>query len=527
MRSEFAMFALGSVAVVAAVGYFWPVFYWVYIILGPLVLVGLYDMFQPHHAIRRNFPLVGRLRYLLESIRPALRQYFFESDTDGKPFNRLQRDLIYARAKKQRDTKPFGTQLNVYSEGYEWTSHSIYALDAEAIPHDQRLCIGGPMCKKPYSASLLNISAMSFGSLSGRAVEAMNLGARLGHFYQNTGEGGLTDYHLKYGGDLVWQIGTGYFGCRDESGRFDPQQFGRKAVIPQIKMIEIKLSQGAKPGHGGILPALKNTGEIAAIRGLKPHTQVISPPYHTAFKDASGLLEFVELLRDLSGGKPVGFKLCIGSQEEFTSICEAMIQTDITPDFIAVDGGEGGTGAAPPEFSDSVGFPLREGLAFASDTLTGYGLRERIKLIASGKIATGFHLFRALALGADLCNSARAMMMAAGCIQTLECNENTCPVGVATQDKELEKGLVVRDKSARVKVFHTETLRSFVELMAGCGLAHPKDIERKHVFRRVSMDEVKRYDVLFPSLRKRVLLELDAPDYPMRYKGIQPIRAEN
>lgn len=522
MRNEFLMFALGSVALVAAIGYFWPDFYWAYGLVGPLVLVGLYDMFQPHHAIRRNFPLIGRGRYLMESIRPAIRQYFFESDTDGRPFDRLQRDLVYARAKRQRDTKPFGTQLDLYREGYEWTCHGIYALRAESIPTDQRIRIGGPDCKLPYDASLLNISAMSFGSLSGRAVEAMNLGAQLGRFYQNTGEGGLTHYHLKHGGDLVWQIGTGYFGCRDEAGHFDPQKFRLQAARPQVKMIEIKLSQGAKPGHGGILPASKNTEEIAAIRGVKPHTKVISPPAHTAFKDAEGLLGFIGSLRELSGGKPVGFKLCVGSQEEFAHICQAMVARGITPDFITVDGGEGGTGAAPPEFSDSIGFPLREGLAFVHDMLVGYGLRERIALIASGKIATGFDLFRALALGADLCNSARAMMMATGCIQTLECNKNTCPVGVATQDRELQRGLVVTDKATRVNTFHAETLKSLIEMMAGCGIATPAAIGRKHVFRRVNMDNIKRYDALFPNLKEGVLLQPDAPDYPPHYRRIHP-----
>ena len=522
MRNEFLMFAFGSAALVAVAGYFWSDFYWLYAFIGPLILVGFYDMFQPHHAIRRNFPLIGRGRYLMESIRPALRQYFFESDTDGRPFDRLDRDLIYARAKEQRDTKPFGTQLNVYGEGYEWTSHSLYALHAETLSHDPRVSIGGSACKAPYRASLLNISAMSFGALSRRAVEAMNLGAHRGRFYQNTGEGGLTDYHLRYGGDLVWQIGTGYFGCRDEAGHFDPQKFSVQAKRPQIKMIEIKLSQGAKPGHGGILPASKNTEEIAAIRGVKPHTQVISPPYHTAFKGAEGLLAFTASLRELSGGKPIGFKLCVGSREEFVHLCQAMLQSGLSPDFITLDGGEGGTGAAPPEFSDSVGFPFKEGLAFVHDTLVGYGLRERIKLIASGKIVTGFHLFRALALGADLCNSARAMMMATGCIQTLECNKNTCPVGVATQDKELEKGLVVQDKAKRVSTFHAETLKSFVEIMAGCGIQTPDKIGRRHVFRRVGMDCVKRYDELFPDLRKGVLLEPEASDHPSLYKGIPP-----
>ncbi|MEL7145826.1 MAG: FMN-binding glutamate synthase family protein, partial [Bacteroidota bacterium] len=389
---------------------------------------------------------------------------------------------------------------------YEWLAHSIAAHHPE--DDNPRVLVGAPGTAKPYSASVLNISAMSYGSLSSNAVLALNGGAKIGGFYHNTGEGAISDYHAEPGGDLCWQIGTGYFGCRDQDGNFDLQAFKTNATRDTVKMIEIKISQGAKPGHGGILPAVKNTEEIARIRGVQPHTTVASPPGHTAFSNADELIEFVKTLREASGGKPVGFKLCVGRREEFKDFCRAMIRANATPDFISVDGGEGGTGAAPVEFSNSLGMPLRDGLAFVHDTLVGYGLRDQIKLIASGKITTGFHIIRAVALGADICTSARGMMMALGCIQALQCNSNTCPVGVATQKKMLVKGLNVADKKERVANYHKRTLKSFVELLAAAGIKEPAQIERKYINRRVNMTQVKTYEELYPSVEEGSLVDL-------------------
>ena len=399
----------------------------------------------------------------MEWARPKIFQYFIEPDSEGKPLNRLHRSVIYQRAKHEKDTTPFGTQLNLYAEGYEWMNHSIGALDHHELDADPRVIVGGANCKQPYAASLFNVSAMSFGSLSSRAILALNEGAAIGGFAHNTGEGGISPYHLEPGGDLIYQIGTGYFGCRSKEGGFDEELFVERAKEPSVKMIELKLSQGAKPGHGGILPASKNSPEIAKIRSVPVGTDVLSPPYHKVFSTPRGLIQLITKMQNLSGGKPIGFKLCIGHKSEFIGICKAMIELDWYPDFISVDGGEGGTGAAPIEFADAVGMPFREGLAFVHNTLIGFGIRDKIKLIASGKILDGFDIFRAKALGADICYSARAMMMAVGCIQALECNKNTCPTGVATQDEELVKGLVVGDKSRRVASYQKETIKAFVE----------------------------------------------------------------
>jgi glutamate synthase domain-containing protein 2 len=455
---------------------------------------------------------VGHFRYLLEAFRPEIMQYFVETDTQGRPIDRIQRSLVYERAKGVNDTTPFGTQEDVYSEGYEWMEHSIYAKNPEEMDDIPRILVGGPQCSKPYSASILNISAMSFGSLSKNAILALNTGAKQGNFAQNTGEGGLSPYHLKPGGDVIWQIGTGYFGCRTKDGKFSPELFQRNATLENVKMVEIKISQGAKPGHGGILPAIKNTEEIAAIRHVEPQTTVFSPPHHTAFSDAKSLMEFVAQLRELSGGKPTGFKLCIGRTEEFTDICEAIITTGILPDFITVDGGEGGTGAAPVEFSNSLGMPMRDGLAFVVDTLRGYDLRQDIRVIASGKIISGFHMARAVALGADMCNSARAMMLAIGCIQAMECNNNTCPTGVATQNKSLVRGLVVEDKAKRVASYHERTVKSFMELVAATGNLHYGDLDRAHIKRRVSMDRVLRYDEIYPHIETGSFVKESKPN---------------
>ncbi len=507
MRSIFIWFSVVAIAMLSLLSYFvHPAFLVLFVFAFPLLAIGIFDMIQKKHAITRNFPLLGRSRYILEWFRPKIYQYFVEPDYDGRPFSRINRSLVYSRAKNELATAPFGTQLNVYDESYEWMNHSIAAIEPDQLDHDPRVLIGGPDCKQKYNASILNVSAMSFGSLSKNAILALNGGAKIGNFAHNTGEGGISDYHNEPGGDLIYQVGTGYFGCRTKDGNFSPELFKEKAAKENIKMIEIKLSQGAKPGHGGILPAKKATLEIAKIRNIEPWKDVLSPPYHKAFQNPVGLLKLVQLMRDLSDGKPIGFKLCIGHKAEFLSICKAMVKTGIKPDFITIDGGEGGTGAAPVEFSNSVGMPYKDGLTFAYNALEGFGLKEHIKIIAAGKIVSGFDIFRALALGADACNSARAMMMALGCIQALECNKNTCPVGVATQDESLVKGLVVSDKKVRVANYHKETVNSFIELMGASGVTHPDLINRSYIYSRVSPDKVERYDELYPYVTKGCLL---------------------
>ncbi|MFT6267697.1 MAG: glutamate synthase domain-containing protein 2 [Alphaproteobacteria bacterium] len=425
------------------------------------------------------------------------------------------RTIVYQRAKSNRDTIPFGTQVDTYKTGYEWIGHSIGALDVNEIDCNPRVNIGGKDCKQPYSASILNISAMSFGSLSKPALQALNKGASLGQFYHNTGEGGVSPYHLEHGGDLVWQVGTGYFGCRNKDGGFDATLFAKQSSHAHIKMIEIKLSQGAKPGHGGILPASKNTPEIAAIRGVEAGTQVDSPPYHKAFSTPLELVTFIAQLRELSKGKPVGFKLAVGRRSEFIAICKAMIELDIRPDFITVDGGEGGTGAAPLEYSNSIGSPLREGLAFIDDCLIGFGLRSEIKLIASGKVISGFHLVKNLALGADICNSARGMMMALGCVQSLSCNTNHCPTGVATQNPKLYRGLMVTDKATRVYNFQNKTVHAALDILSSAGISAPSQLNRTHIFRRVSQQDVKRYDQIFPLMQPNCFI---TGNIPQRYE---------
>ena len=445
-----------------------------YQIIGPVIplilivlfVIGFIDAIQTKHTILRNFPLIGHFRYLFETISPEIQQYFIERSTDGKPFSRNERSLIYQRSKNVDSSLPFGTQLQLNQSNYEGIKHSIFPTKVnEELP---RVLVGGPDCKKPYSASLLNISAMSFGSLSENAIKSLNIGAHKGNFSHNTGEGGLTEFHLQ-GGDITWQIGTGYFGCRDKEGNFDADKFSEKANLSAVKMIEIKLSQGAKPGHGGVLPAQKNTLEIAKIRGVEPFTTILSPPRHSAFKDYKGLVEFIAELRHLSNGKPVGFKLCIGETSEFENLCNEMIQQNCFPDFITVDGAEGGTGAAPPEFSDGVGMPFEPALIFVNKTLVKLGIRDKIRIICSGKIISGYSILRAIALGADICNSARGFMFSLGCIQALRCNNNECPTGIATQNKMLMKGLVVREKFDRVYHFHKNTLHSANELLAAAG----------------------------------------------------------
>lgn len=485
---------------------------WIWFIAGLLIAlfaIGVYDYIQVKHSIKRNFPLLGNGRYIADWLRPKIYQYFVEPDTEGRPFTRIQRSIVYQRAKNSLDTTPFGTQLNVYDAGYEWMNHSISASKHDDLNQDPRILIGGPDCTQPYNASILNVSAMSYGSLSQNAIMALNGGAEIGNFAHNTGEGGISQYHNKYGGDLIYQVGTGYFGSRGPDGKFSAAEFQKRATASNVKMIELKLSQGAKPGHGGILPAKKVTKEISEIRGVPMGKDVLSPPSHSEFDTPLELIHFIKKLRDLSNGKPIGFKLCIGNKSEFLAICKAMKATKIYPDFITIDGGEGGTGAAPIEFSNSVGMPLKEGLAFAYDALVGFGLKKNITLIAAGKIVTGFDLYRAFALGADVCYSARAMMMAMGCIQALECNKNTCPVGVATNDPHLMRGLVVSDKKARVAAYHKETIHSFMELLAASGLNTPLEINRGDVSRRIEMNVTQRYDEIYPYITKGSLLSIE------------------
>ncbi len=507
MRHYFLVFVavVVLIAIVGATAV--PALLWSLLVLVPLVIVGLRDYFQTKHAILRNFPIVGHFRYFFEMIRPEIYQYFIESDVEGVPFDRDQRSLVYQRAKDVRDTVPFGTKENLYQVGYEWVNHSLAPLHLE--PADLRVTVGGPDCKQPYSASIFNVSAMSYGSLSKQAVLALNTGAQMGAFALNTGEGGISKFHLDGGGDVIWQIGTGYFGCRTLDGAFDPELYQKNASHAQVKMIELKLSQGAKPGHGGILPAAKVTPEIAKIRNVPLGKDVISPPGHEAFSTPIGLLEFVAQLRDLSGGKPVGFKLCIGKRREFLAICKAMVETGILPDFISVDGGEGGTGAAPLEFSNHVGTPLIEGLIFVDNALRGYGIRKDIKLIASGKVSSGFDMLKRLALGADICYSARAMMMALGCIQALKCNSNHCPVGITTHDPKLTAGLHVPNKAGRVANYHKETVLSLSEMLGAMGIAAPDALRPWHVMRRTSPTEVHHYGEIYEYLADGALLDED------------------
>ncbi|MFN4203073.1 MAG: FMN-binding glutamate synthase family protein [Tabrizicola sp.] len=464
------------------------------------VLTGLHDLRQTRHAVLRNYPVAAHLRFLLESIRPEMRQYFFEGDKDGTPFPRDKRAIVYQRAKRDLDKRPFGTQYDVYEEQYEWLHHSI--APSTPLPHEALRTLVGAGTAQPYSASLLNISAMSYGSLSANAIRALNKGARAGGFYHDTGEGGVSPYHREHGGDLVWELGSGYFCARGDDGRFDPARFAEVAADPQIRMVELKLSQGAKPGHGGVLPAAKVTAEIAAIRGVPMGQDCISPAQHSAFSTPTGLLEFIARMRELSGGKPAGFKLCIGHPWEFMAICKAMLATGITPDFIVVDGKEGGTGAAPLEFMDHVGQPLRDGLSFVHNALVGIGVRDRIRIGASGKITSAFDMARVMALGADWCNAARGFMFAVGCIQAQSCHTGACPTGVATQDPLRQRAIHVPDKAERVASFHRNTLHALAELVAAAGLAHPSELRPHHFLRRASSDKVislaEQYEQLAP-----------------------------
>jgi len=470
-----------------------------------LSVLGVFDLLQERHAVRRNYPILGNIRYLVEAIRPEIRQYLLEGDQEALPFSRAQRALVYSRAKNETADKPFGTLIDVYQSGFEFIAHSIRPA-AVADPCTFRVTVGGPECKQPYSISVFNISAMSFGSLSANAIRALNKGAKLGGFIHDTGEGSISPYHREYGGDLTWELGSGYFGCRNDDGSFSPERFARQAVDPQVKMIEIKLSQGAKPGHGGILPKHKVTPEIAATRGVPMGQDCISPSSHSAFDSPHGLLNFIVQLRELSGGKPVGFKLCIGHPWEFMGIAKAMHETGILPDFIVVDGKEGGTGAAPLEFTDHMGLPMREGLLFVHNTLVGLNLRDKIRIGASGKIVSAFDIASVLAMGADWANSARGFMFAIGCIQSQSCHTNKCPTGVATQDPLRQRALVVPDKAERVYHFHRNTLKGLAEMIAAAGIQHPSQLEAKHLVRRVTATEIRLFSHLHYFLKPGELL---------------------
>jgi glutamate synthase domain-containing protein 2 len=475
------------------------------LVFAGLTALGIRDVLQKDHAVLRNYPISAHLRFLLEEIRPEMRQYFFESEKDGMPFSRDTRAVVYQRAKMVLDKRPFGTQKNVYEQGYEWMHHSVAPK-----PHASeafRITIGGPDCTKPYSASVFNISAMSFGALSPNAIRALNAGARKGGFAHDTGEGGVSPYHEEMGGDLIWEIGSGYFGCRNHDGSFNAEKFAKVAASDQIKMVELKVSQGAKPGHGGVLPAAKVSAEISRIRGVGMGEDCISPAYHKAFSTPVGMMEFIGEMRRLSGGKPTGFKLCIGHPWEFLAICKAMLQTGIYPDFIVVDGNEGGTGAAPLEFMDHLGMPMREGVNFVHNALVGINARDRIKIGASGKIATAFDIARAMAIGADWCNSARGFMFSLGCIQSLSCHTDRCPTGVTTQDPTRARALVVPHKTERVHNYHHATLHALAELIAAAGLDHPQDIRPIHFSHRESGTDVHSFTRLYPALRPGELID--------------------
>ncbi len=508
--TTFALMAL--LTFVCLVGAIWVP--WLLILaalFGALTALGIRDVTQPKHAILRNYPVLGHMRFLFEGIRPEIRQYLIESDQDEQPFSREQRSLVYQRAKGQEDKRPFGTQETVYEAGYSWLTHSVEPT--HFADTDFRVLIGGPDCKQPYNASLYNISAMSFGSLSANAILALNTGAKEGGFAHDTGEGGISRYHREPGGDLIYEIGSGYFGCRNDDGTFNPDKFAKQAAADQVKMIEVKLSQGAKPGHGGMLPASKITPEIAEARDIPMGQDCVSPAAHSAFSGPVGLMEYLGQLRELSKGKPVGFKLCIGHRREFMCLVKAMLETGIIPDFIVVDGSEGGTGAAPLEFSNHVGMPMVEGLTFVHNTLRGAGIRDKIKVGAAGKLVSAFDIARALSLGADWCNSARGFMFAVGCIQAQACHTNHCPVGVATQDPLRQRALDVDSKSKRVARFHANTLKALGEMAGAAGLQNPSDFLPYHFMARKGDGQMTEAADVYGYLPNGFLLEGISDDH--------------
>ncbi len=469
---------------------------WAFVTIpGLLAILGLRDVLQVQHSVQRNYPVIGHVRWLVETIRPEIRQYLLEDEDEATPFSRSQRSLVYRRAKAISSDRPFGTLMNVYADDYEFLKHSMRPVDP-ADPKSFRITIGNDQCTQPYSASIFNISAMSFGSLSANAIRALNKGAALGGFYHDTGEGSVSCYHREFGGDIVWEIASGYFGCRTSEGRFDPDKFAAQACDPQVKMIEIKLSQGAKPGHGGMLPGKKVTREIAEARGVQLGCDCISPARHSAFTTPLEMMAFIAELRKLSGGKPIGFKLCLGLPWEFMAITKAMLETGIYPDFVVVDGGEGGTGAAPMEFSDHIGTPMREGLLFVHNVLVGAGLRDKVKIGVAGKLISAFDIAAVLAIGADWANAARGYMFALGCIQSMSCHTNQCPTGVATQDPSRQRALVVPDKAERVRHFHDRTVRALADMLAAAGLSHPEDLLPHHLAHRISSTDLRQFNQL-------------------------------
>ncbi|WP_428631680.1 FMN-binding glutamate synthase family protein [Sphingopyxis sp.] len=500
--------AIPTLLAAIAFAAWWPPARWSLLLWSPLLLLALYDSLQSHHSLRRNYPLIARVRWLFEALRPFLYAYIVESPLDGRPFARAERSLVYARAKGDLDAHPFGTELDVYSDEYEWMGHSM----APAMDGDRgaRVTVGTAQCSQPYSAALLNISAMSFGSLGANAIEALNLGAQMGNFYHDTGEGGLSAYHRMHGGDIVWELGSGYFGCRDDAGHFDPARFRDAAQADQVKMVEIKLSQGAKPGHGGVLPGAKVSAEIAATRGVPEGKDCISPAVHSAFSTPMEMLSWAAKLRELSGGKPVGIKLCVGQPHEIYAVMKAMIETGIRLDYIVVDGAEGGTGAAPVEFSNRVGMPLREGLILVRNALVGCGLKEEVRLAASGKVHSGAGLAINAALGADWSNAARAFMFSLGCVQSLQCNTDRCPTGIATQDPGRQRGLVVADKAARVHRFQAATVNALWDITCAMGLETPWQIMPHHLHERLNSARSDSINRIYNFYQRGVLL--DDPD---------------
>ena len=515
-------FAQPALLVVLSAGFalLGGVWTWLLAITLPLLAIAVWDFFQDEHTLRRNYPLLARIRWIMEDLRPYARAYVVEGDLEGRPFNHDERALVYARAKGELDSHPFGTELDVYSDEYEWLSHSM--VPNESAPAEWRCAVGSEQCSKPYSAALLNVSAMSFGSLSANAILALNKGAAAGNFYHDTGEGGVSRYHRAHGGDLVWEIGTGYFGCRDGWGKFDPARFADTAQLDQIKMIEIKLSQGAKPGHGGVLPAAKVSEEIAEARGVIQGVDCISPAAHNTFSTPIGLLEWAAQLRELSGGKPVGLKLCVGQLHEIMAIMKAMIETGITIDFIVVDGAEGGTGAAPVELSNRVGMPMREGLIVVRNALVGARLKSQVRLGAAGKIHSGAGMAMNFGLGADWCNSGRAMMFALGCVQSMRCHDDTCPTGVATQDATRQRGLVVEDKAERVARFQRHTLHGLREIVVAMGLQSPWEITPCHINERLDSARAAPIDEIYGFLEEGALLDdPDATQYARYWASAQ------
>jgi glutamate synthase domain-containing protein 2 len=506
-RKFFYWTATSSFLLTLMIGYLWTPFIYMLFLVVPYIIIGIHDLFFTTHNILRNYPVWGHLRYMFEFVRPEIQQYFVATNQSGRPFNREIRSVVYQRAQNANDTLPFGTQQEITQAGYDFTYHSLSPKVVD--PDAERVLIGGPDCAKPYNASRLNVSAMSYGALGHAAVETLNWGAKMGNFAQDTGEGGLTQYHLKHKGDIILQIGTGNFGFRDKKGGFDTKLFKEKALLDEVKMIEIKLSQGAKPAHGGLLPGAKVTKEIASIRGIEVGKDCYSPSTHTSFNTPLEMMAFIKKLRELCGGKPIGFKLCIGIRSEFLGICKAMLETNILPDFITVDGAEGGTGAAPLEFSNRLGVPINEALVFVNNCLIGTNLRDKIKILASGKVATGFDMMHKIALGADTCNAARAMMFAVGCIQSLKCNTNECPTGVATQDKARNRAIISEHKRFHVFNYHKATIESFLDLTGAIGVDHPDKLKPRHIFHRVSEGVSKNYADLYPELDPGELLRND------------------